>query len=674
MAENKKDKGSHVVNSQTGIIGNNAKVSGGIHFHNYHSPGGTGNEPSKKSDELSEGPAFDPATAANILHLSDLHFSGDKESDPVANAKNWYGQLVDDLCNELGCKRLHAVIISGDIGNFSESEEYQAAEVFLKKLCRKFSLDSSQLVIVPGNHDLNWKISKKGYLLLDKDDHDGPLKDGYFIKVSDDVIRLRDDNAYPKRFQHFSQFHETITDKPFNLDPNKQATIHHLPELNLLIVGFNSCWDADHHFKNRISINPNAVGFALSQIRDQEAYKNCLKLAVWHHPLVSQGDDRIRDHAFMQRLAQAEFRICLHGHIHKSDAGLFRYDMAPDGRKMDVIGAGTFGAPVKEWVPGYPLQYNLFRLSQNILRVETRCRREINGTWGSDHLWRQGKGKPNLPYYDILLSGSTNRRPTPEPEPPKPDFDLEAQIQLYCEKAKSLYEKLPLMGFKTKLRVPILIKDIYLPLGVMIDRRVTGEACFADADDAEKCLRKYGCEEISVPEAFKAAEKVGRRGIVILGDPGSGKTTHLKRVFLWCLEGGFKKLGLPSDMIPVFLPLRELLNLKANLGDFIQEQLSHPHLDTPEGFGKALLKRGNLLFLLDGLDEVSDTQERVRVSRWIDTALSVHKTCRFVVTCRFAGYTYTPQARLSEDFLEISMRSLTPDQAEEFIRNCRTNF
>jgi hypothetical protein len=86
MAENEKDKASHVVNSQTGIIGDNAKVSGGIHFHHYHSHGVPESELSKKSEELSACPAFDPATAADILHLSDLHLGGDKESDPVANA------------------------------------------------------------------------------------------------------------------------------------------------------------------------------------------------------------------------------------------------------------------------------------------------------------------------------------------------------------------------------------------------------------------------------------------------------------------------------------------------------------------------------------------------------------------------------------------------------------
>jgi hypothetical protein len=86
MAENEKDKASHAVNSQVVIIGDYAKVSGGIHHHNfYHSPGVAGTEPSNKSDELSEGPAFDPATAANILHLSDLHFG----ADSAADAKRW---------------------------------------------------------------------------------------------------------------------------------------------------------------------------------------------------------------------------------------------------------------------------------------------------------------------------------------------------------------------------------------------------------------------------------------------------------------------------------------------------------------------------------------------------------------------------------------------------------
>jgi formylglycine-generating enzyme required for sulfatase activity len=86
-----------------------------------------------------------------------------------------------------------------------------------------------------------------------------------------------------------------------------------------------------------------------------------------------------------------------------------------------------------------------------------------------------------------------------------------------------------------------------------------------------------------------------------------------------------------------------------------------------EGFGRRLLHRGNLLLLLDGLDEVADEEKRERVSRWIDGAQQFHDSCRCVVTCRFAGY--TAGSRLSERFMELHIRPLTDEQAVQFVTN-----
>jgi predicted NACHT family NTPase len=162
-------------------------------------------------------------------------------------------------------------------------------------------------------------------------------------------------------------------------------------------------------------------------------------------------------------------------------------------------------------------------------------------------------------------------------------------------------------GFATQLKVPIDIEDIYVPLHAILDLRGVGEDCFADAMDAEKCLKAHGGHlESALPEAFKQAEDRHRQGLIILGDPGSGKTTHLKRLLLWTIRNGSESLGLPKYMVPVFLPLRNLQDLNHGLEHFIQQELKSPHLNTPSNFGEKLLERGKLLFLFDGLDEVAD--------------------------------------------------------------------
>jgi hypothetical protein len=75
------------------------------------------------------------------------------------------------------------------------------------------------------------------------------------------------------------------------------------------VLGLNSSWQIDHHFRARASIHPGSLARALNIIRNNEAYQRCLKIAVWHHPLNSPDPDRITDQAFMEQLAQNGFNI-----------------------------------------------------------------------------------------------------------------------------------------------------------------------------------------------------------------------------------------------------------------------------------------------------------------------------------------------------------------------------
>ncbi len=59
----------------------------------------------------------------------------------------------------------------------------------------------------------------------------------------------------------------------------------------------------------------------------------------------------------------------------------------------------------------------------------------------------------------------------------------------------------------------------------MIDLRGIAEERFLDASHAENTLKGREANlEIPLPEAFRQSEIRGTRGVVILGDPGSGKT------------------------------------------------------------------------------------------------------------------------------------------------------
>jgi formylglycine-generating enzyme required for sulfatase activity len=245
---------------------------------------------------------------------------------------------------------------------------------------------------------------------------------------------------------------------------------------------------------------------------------------------------------------------------------------------------------------------------------------------------------------------------------------LDAAIGEYRRKVEAMYAKLPAAGFATQLKIPIAMDDLYVPLRATVNlgfRDGDGEV-WASAEDAEKRLGH--CREAAELDLDTAFAEAGRRsmpGLAILGDPGSGKTMHLQRLLLRCLRDP-EKLGLAKDMLPIFLPLRELQDLDHGLACFIQQQLAKPHWGAASDFGARLLARGKLLFLLDGLDEVADPSRRREVALWVEEAAKLHADCRFAVTCRYAGY--TPEVQLGALFLELHIRPLSATQADELVR------
>jgi len=201
---------------------------------------------------------------------------------------------------------------------------------------------------------------------------------------------------------------------------------------------------------------------------------------------------------------------------------------------------------------------------------------------------------------------------------------------------------------------------------------------------------------------LSALEQLNRHNrLVLLGDPGSGKTTFVNFVAL-CLAGealgnsesNLKLLTTPlpqsedTDEEPApqpwdhgaLLPVRIILRDFAarglppvgepatarHLWDFIAAELKAANLEdfTPH-LRKELQEQGGLL-LVDGLDEVPEAeQRRVQIKQAVEQFARSFPKCRLLVTSRI--YAYQKQEWQLNDFAVTTLAPFIPEQIRHFI-------
>ena len=217
-----------------------------------------------------------------------------------------------------------------------------------------------------------------------------------------------------------------------------------------------------------------------------------------------------------------------------------------------------------------------------------------------------------------------------------------------------------------------------------------------ETDDLGRGMRPEGREARRL-SALQALNREPR--LVLLGDPGSGKSTFVDFVAL-CLAG--EALGdadanlalltapLPAEkkdeeprpqpwdhgpLLPVCVVLRDLAarGLPAptepvsggTLWAFIVAELGHNLAEYAPFLKKELLERGGLI-LLDGLDEVPDAhQRRAQVKQIVNAFAADFSRCRFLVTSR--TYAYQRQDWKLDGFSEAVLSHFTPAQIVRFV-------
>ena len=211
---------------------------------------------------------------------------------------------------------------------------------------------------------------------------------------------------------------------------------------------------------------------------------------------------------------------------------------------------------------------------------------------------------------------------------------------------KHCYLDLKGMGISDRvpLRLPLL--EMYVPLKARIE--------LPEAETWGRALQVAG-RKLSDEEAEAVSGRLGGEaalldlvrqndGLIILGDPGAGKTTFLKYLAVAFASGVGEPIGL-GPRLPILAPVSAYANALTEkdvpLDRFLCDYYRNRGVDVPlQTMLADALEEGRALLLLDGLDEVKETgARRVVVDRITDFfSMRRGEGNKFVLTSRIIGY------------------------------------
>ncbi|RIK35860.1 MAG: hypothetical protein DCC55_29030 [Chloroflexi bacterium] len=252
---------------------------------------------------------------------------------------------------------------------------------------------------------------------------------------------------------------------------------------------------------------------------------------------------------------------------------------------------------------------------------------------------------------------------------------LEQTTQAYLNFLVSRYRYLDFKGMgmadRVALQLPLL--EMYVPLQAHIE--------LPEGETWARQLRLAG-RAVSDEEAAAMGQRLSKPtpliellarqdGLIVLGDPGSGKTTFLKFVTLCVALGQGQALGL-AGRLPILAPLSAYANalaerdvsLQAFLGDYFHDR--GIHLPVEEMFEEALAQGGALL-LLDGLDEVKELGQRHLVVSRVVEFFAYHRLRgnKFILTSRVVGYREVRPT--AEGLAECTLVDFGDEEIEAFV-------
>ncbi len=258
--------------------------------------------------------------AFNILHISDLQAgniclaeqvgNGAKTKKQIELSYQRYAELVaHDLRGRIKVKPI-IIVFTGDIANTGQPTEFHKAKIFLSTLVKSLNLIWPNVLIVPGNHDLNRDILTREYKARNPRKRIKPLACAT-MKVKMSTFQKWFNSLYKDNAQYRYKMGKPIY---FNKTLRKDA----------VFVGLDTCEGLTYRDKeNKGYVSSAQLNEALELFNKYG--KDKLRIVLMHHnpfpvleePLKKQTGLRNCDEAIIA-LKNMGVHLILAGHMHRA--------------------------------------------------------------------------------------------------------------------------------------------------------------------------------------------------------------------------------------------------------------------------------------------------------------------------------------------------------------------
>ncbi|QGM80132.1 NACHT domain-containing protein [Otariodibacter oris] len=210
---------------------------------------------------------------------------------------------------------------------------------------------------------------------------------------------------------------------------------------------------------------------------------------------------------------------------------------------------------------------------------------------------------------------------------------------IFSSYLNSRYEKLSIMKTLLYRNEPVKLSECY----------VRNSVTFIDNDRTENVFKDHNIKDFILKN----------KRVILSGTAGIGKSVFCKSIFLEMVNNA-------NGIYPIFIELRELKNnASATLIEYICNEISYINEKISSSNLESLIKKGNILFILDGFDEI-DFDIREKYTREILEISKKYSDIRILISSR-------PEEIFQswEQFYVLNMNELSKKQAKELIKKLR---